>query len=402
MSNGNGGHIMELKNKLKLFQEMLQSCYPTSLWVYDFNNQLVYSNCSNPLMRSVFEKAGSLEYLYSKEEHTPACLGSMFGILWGAVFGKEDDEHIYLIGPVLNANVTQETIEKTARRLIPLQESRKEFMHILDDIPVVPLQMMQNLILMLHNCVTGETIQHSDIQYQTNKTLYEEKQNDSPHNRQETYLAEKHLLYNVREGNLDYQKALTRAEAASTGVRVSMNDPIGEAKLSTITFTSLCTRAAIEGRLDVDTAYTVGDTYIQAITDCSNISEIRNISHQMYDDFIHRVHRAKNTNSLPKPIQDSVAYIQLHPDDELSISMLAKQFGYSDYYFSRKFKKETGISVTDYIDAIRVKRAKMLLETTKTPISEIAASLHFCSSTHFSTTFKNSVGLLPNEYRKQF
>lgn len=67
-------------------------------------------------------------------------------------------------------------------------------------------------------------------------------------------------------------------------------------------------------------------------------------------------------------------YIQLHPEEELTLSVLSELTGYTENYLSRKFKREVGETVSDYVEIVRIEKARMLLETTDQPIAEIAAT----------------------------
>ena len=121
----------------------------------------------------------------------------------------------------------------------------------------------------------------------------------------------------------------------------------------------------------------------------------------MYMDFIQRVKNARTNPHLSSTVRECCDYIQTHAESELSIAVLAHQFGYTGYYLSRKFKKEMHVSIADYIDFVRVEKAKILLESTFDSIADIARSLHYCSSTYFSETFHRVTGMLPNAYRKE-
>ena len=394
---------MELDEKLRFLHEMIRTCYPVSFWVYDQDGFLLEMDCPRQEHRALLEKSGEFQLMLQYDGSAPYLFGGMLGILWGAVAGEADGEkRIYLIGPVLYAELTDSQIDEAAKRMVSRPSQREAFAALFRSLPVIPLPTLQNFLLMLHRCVTGERLIPSDIQYQKSKSSGAGGVSVANKDRQQTYLAERQLLYHVREGNLNYKQVLLRAASVSTGLGVTTDDPVRRAILSTTTFTSLCTRAAIEGGLSADTAYTVGDTYIQSMINCHSIAELSELNHRMYDDFILRVYRARSQPGRSKQIRDCCEYIQLHPEADLSIKSLARQYGYSDYYFSKQFRQEIGEGVTDYIDSVRMERAKMLLETTNTPVSEIAASMHYCSSTHFSNTFRQYVGMLPSQYRKQF
>ena len=392
---------METQEKLTFLRELFHCAYSIASWIYDEDGKLLNTDSEKPEISQLFERSGCLEDALNWEDPTPLCLGETLGMLWGVVFEQSDPRHLHVIGPVLNAEISQKAIEESVRGLVRRPENRAAFAELLSALPIVPLPMFQHYILMLHYCLNDQRLKVSDIHYQKqNKTSPHSAEKDVPRDRYVTYQAERQLLYHVREGDLNYQAAQERASSLSTGVRVQTDRPIKQAIISTTTFASLCTRAAIEGGLSPDTAYTVGDTYIQAMTACKSISELAAINHAMYEDFIQRVHRSRMNNALSKPIAACCEYIQLHPEEELSLSLLAKRAGYTAYYLSRKFKAEVGESIGDYIDIVRIERAKMLLEMTQLPIAEIAAGLQYCSSTHFSNTFRRIAGKLPREFRK--
>ena len=71
-------------------------------------------------------------------------------------------------------------------------------------------------------------------------------------------------------------------------------------------------------------------------------------------------------------------------------------------YFSRLFKKETGEGVIDYINKVRIERAKVLLRNTDLKSSEICSMVGVLDSKYFSKLFKKMEGLTPSEYRDSY
>jgi AraC-like DNA-binding protein len=119
----------------------------------------------------------------------------------------------------------------------------------------------------------------------------------------------------------------------------------------------------------------------------------------MYEDFIFRVRRHHSIPAVSSQIRKCKDYIELHADQELRLSDLSSHVGYTEYYLSRKFKKETGLSISSYHKKIRIERSKLMLVTTNSPIHQIATDLHFASSSHFSETFRKITGQTPQQYR---
>lgn len=205
----------------------------------------------------------------------------------------------------------------------------------------------------------------------------------------------------IREGDLNYKSAVDIASTISSGTSSGTTDPVRHAKTSTIVFSSLCTRAAIEGGLSPELAYPLGDTYISAVEKAKTIAEIGAISRSMYEEFIQRVHNIKTNLNVSKPVRICCEYIEQNSEDELSIDLLAKRVGYTKYYLSRRFKEEMGITVNEYINAVRVERAKYLLSCTDLTLQEVADQLHFCSRSYFGKIFRSIVGTSATEYRKE-
>lgn len=98
-------------------------------------------------------------------------------------------------------------------------------------------------------------------------------------------------------------------------------------------------------------------------------------------------------------IEDTVAFINEHLTDPLTLEDLAGQVSLSPFYFSRLFKRETGFSPHGYVITTRVNTAKFLLKSSDASIKDICFSTGFTSESSFCTTFKKVTGITPSEYR---
>ncbi|MEX1028411.1 MAG: AraC family transcriptional regulator [Paenibacillaceae bacterium] len=95
-------------------------------------------------------------------------------------------------------------------------------------------------------------------------------------------------------------------------------------------------------------------------------------------------------------------YIADHLYDEISRDDLANCVHINSSYLSRLFKKEVGMSLTDFIVQERMKTARELLIHSDEMISNIAKSFHYTNFSHFSKMFRKHYGMNPQDYRKQF
>ncbi len=218
--------------------------------------------------------------------------------------------------------------------------------------------------------------------------------------RHKNYRAEQALLHAIRTGDRNYMQAL-RAARCWQRYLITSSDPMRSLKNTMIIITTLCTRAAIEGGLSPEEAYSLGDRYIQEAENSRNAPELTACCHNMYDDFISRVHQKRANPLLSSQIQNCCDYIDLHCEERLRIKDLAKHAGYSEYYLSKCFKLETGITINDYIKFAKIERAKIILRTTDLDIGEISENLCFSSRGYFSDVFTQVVGTTPSKYRKE-
>ena len=71
----------------------------------------------------------------------------------------------------------------------------------------------------------------------------------------------------------------------------------------------------------------------------------------------------------------------------------------SPYYFSKLFKAETGMNFIDYLTQLRMDKAKDLLAHTNKSMKEICREVGYSDPNYFSRSFKKNVGLTPTEYK---
>lgn len=99
----------------------------------------------------------------------------------------------------------------------------------------------------------------------------------------------------------------------------------------------------------------------------------------------------------------AVAYIQeyvaMHLGEDLSLVRLAEQVFLNPSYLSRLFKQATGTNLSDFIEHIRIKRAKALLLGDNVRIQEVACAVGYDTAGSFTRFFKQATGMAPQEYR---
>ena len=134
---------------------------------------------------------------------------------------------------------------------------------------------------------------------------------------------------------------------------------------------------------------------------CKTIEQISKLHDVMCLDFCKHMHEIKNGQVLSKQVVLCLDYIYSHTHYRITIREVAEYLRLSESYLSRLFKKEMGISFSQYILNLKIDKAKNLLRFSEYSIGEITYYLGFSNESHFIQTFQKRVGETPNRYRRR-
>lgn len=98
-------------------------------------------------------------------------------------------------------------------------------------------------------------------------------------------------------------------------------------------------------------------------------------------------------------IEMSKDYIKENFNKDISLDEVSRAVNISPYYFSKIFKEGTGENFIEYLTAIRIEKAKELLNTTEFSMKEICTMCGYSDPNYFSRSFKKNVGVTPTEYK---
>ena len=106
----------------------------------------------------------------------------------------------------------------------------------------------------------------------------------------------------------------------------------------------------------------------------------------------------------PGPVQfDALtAHLVEHLDKKITLEDMAGFVNMSVSHFTRRFKEYAAVSPMEYLNQLRLKRAKRLLKSSAKNITEIAFACGYTSSSYFSAMFIKSVAITPSQHRKRF
>ncbi|MBD2871088.1 helix-turn-helix domain-containing protein, partial [Paenibacillus arenilitoris] len=168
-----------------------------------------------------------------------------------------------------------------------------------------------------------------------------------------------------------------------------------------ICLVTLATRAAIDGGLNPETAYTASDLWIQHIEELKDADEVIKAGQQIMFDFADRVARQRLSRHS-KPVVVCQNYIFNRIYEPIALGGLAQAAGVHPAYLSKLFKQEVGMTVTEYILRQKVEEAKKLLAFSDATPLRAANLLNFHDQSHFTKVFKKYAGETPKQYKDLF
>ncbi|CUX25124.1 helix-turn-helix transcriptional regulator [Clostridium sp. C105KSO13] len=399
---------MNTPDKISFFMELINCSYDLYIWSYDKDMNMVHTNWTESIFSGNFLSYTGLSKLV--EEHiasgkkTPLILEATGNLLWiaGFVYNGSLLENFYLIGPIYSGRDSQMLLRKHLDEYDLTVKLRSMVFKLFERIPTVPTNIINQYAVMLHYCLTNAKISTNDITYQSIVPATQKK--DSPASSFEhagIWYAEERLFKMIADGDPNYKEALAKSASLSSGMKTDSRDSLRRHKNNTLVLLTLCSRACIRGGLAPSISYDLNDFYASKIEECNSMSEMQKLNESMLADYVYRVRKSKEESQTSAPIRNACAYIKSHITESLSIAVLAKQSGYSEYYFSHKFKQETGTSINDYILKEKIDQAKLLLSGTTENIQTISDNLSFSNRSYFYTCFQKLVGMSPSEYRSQ-
>lgn len=183
------------------------------------------------------------------------------------------------------------------------------------------------------------------------------------------------------------------------GVGVLSRDAVTNIKYHFVITSAMITRLCVESGMEMEQAFRLSDFYILKLDNIRSVQGVVDLHDQMVLDFTGKMRLLSKTAGTSKPVMDCIEYIYVHIQERITVKELASHTGLSPSHLSRLFKKETGISISDYIREKKVEKAQELLRFCDFSLIKISNYLSFSSQSHFTQLFREFTGMTPKKYR---
>lgn len=240
-----------------------------------------------------------------------------------------------------------------------------------------------------------------DVKLNVNRELqykeYVQRENDfvrAPYN------PELEFYSSIKEGNIEKVKELCEEPlGAKEGLGVLSANKLQSLKYHFVVTAALAARYCIEGGLDMTKAYTVSDFYINKMDEAKTIDEISSLHYIMCLDYTVRMNKIEKSKVCSLPVAKCIDYICDMLHTRITLEQLAEHTKLNASYLSKLFKKETGQTISEYIQDKKLETACNMLKYSDFTSSEIASILAFPSQSYFTEVFRKKLGTTPKKYK---
>ncbi|WP_052339588.1 helix-turn-helix domain-containing protein [Gorillibacterium massiliense] len=314
-----------------------------------------------------------------------------------------------VVGPYLHEKPLDGQLNETMSTLHA--DNQRQLFDLYEKVPMVSKERSRALSLMIHYAIRRQLVDPSANLLANGAPLLEpvveKEEGDAALSRSRrngilhaNLSYERVLLHYVRRGEKERIRSFVNESIISEeefGV-LAMRSRLRSEKNLMITGIALICRAAIEGGMLEEDAFTLSDFYIQQLEEKGTLQAVTAVMMEALFDFVDRVAELHRGHYSPA-VQECLNEIASHLYGDITLNRLAERTNLSPNYLSSLFSKEIGLTISEYIQRERIEEAKKLLTLTDYPITDIAAWLNFNDQSYFNKVFKKWQSMTPKAYR---
>ena len=410
--SADGGYMMkkamsDVGPRLNILQGQLYAACRMGAWCFSSKRELFFTTAPHQEeYHMLLQAGGCLDLAFDQMDAVPEprAVNGLMGLITEWVRLQNGGRYLVILGPIYLKNISIETSLHRLDRKGISQHVRRQFLNVLGDVPVLEWDQVRQYAAMLHFTIYEENLNLSNLAFEKpEETLAAEREEEETEQRDKNDLQrmvayEKWMIDNLGKDRIpETEDSHYQGEIQD----FHLNDQMRQIKDNLIIFTALCARRAITSGVPLRTAKHLESDWICRIESCHAMAEAAKLLQGMYGDFSRQIKYHSDSSGMSKAVRECRDYVRLNYMKPLSLEEIARHCGYTEYYLTRKFAKETGMKLTDYIRSIRIDTAKAMLVTSNKDIQQISEELQFGSRNYFDRIFRQLVGVSPARFREE-
>lgn len=319
---------------------------------------------------------------------------------------SEDGKKFICIGPLIREELTDDEISRIMKTHRLPQTIYKDMLSFYNNITVYEnLAGLERVLILITSALFQRPV---DIGVLPEKVLEIELPGSSPSKVslqisdtvESMYLLENQMMDAVSIGDAETAKRLFRMQEQLTFRPRYTANPLRYAKNRFIVFNVLLRKAIEKGGVHPIFIDQISASFSHKIETCTSETELnRTFPENMINDYCDLVKKQTGRSYHPL-IQNCILYIQQHYAENTGLSELAVANFVSRQYLSTLFKKETGKTLTAYIQECQMQHAAELLSDSSYPVTKVAGMCGYDNTAYFTKIFRKYYGVTPSQYRK--
>ena len=320
-----------------------------------------------------------------------------------------DNKTLFIIGPYINNEITSQQILELGEKIGFSAKISKELENFYVCLPIIKEE--NHILAMVHtfadflwngseNYDSLDITRNIPVFFSSAPLLAKPTNADSNFNikhMEKRYDFENELMVAISQGNT--QKAEQMLSGfSSLSFEKRIPDRLRNMKNYCIIMNTLFRKAAETGGVHPVYLDRVSSEFAKRIEELLSTHNIKNFMLEIVRTYCQLVKRQSVKNYSPL-VRAAIIKIENDLTCDLSLSAIAKLNNVSPNYFSAIFKNETGQTLTEYVTQKRLSHAKYLLKNTNLQIQTIAQHCGILDFHYFCRTFKKNIGITPTEYR---
>ncbi len=322
-----------------------------------------------------------------------------------------DTDEVLLVGPYLTQETTQQTVLTLMDRLRLPSSMLPVLSHYYQSLPVIDVtdSMMLGLLTTVGETLWGEGCIYESMTLDSSRLEELTRQEDPAYLTkvidaadlklmEARYEGEKRLMYAVAHGQT-HQAQMLISRASEQVMEQRTMDSLRNVKNYGIILNVLLRKAAEEGSVHPLHIDQLSSTMARRLEQLHTPAEALKLFNTMVHKYCLLVknHSMKSYSLL---VQHVILRIDADLTADLSLKAHAEFLNVNPSYLSTLFKRETGMTLTDYVNRQRVEHGIFLLNATDMQIQTIAQYCGIPDVNYFTKTFKKFIGKTPKEYRQ--